>query len=340
MTVTSLFLAVAFTAMLVSGFLVPLLVRFAVGRNLMDLPNTRSSHKVPTPRLGGVAVITWTWAGFTVLYLMAPEVGRETLPLVAAATVAGGVGLADDFVDLHFGVKAALQVVAVVGLLVVSPPPVLAAIPPGFGVGLLALGAFWVVALCNAFNFMDGIDGITGGVTVISGLFLASIAGGTAGLLVALVGAMVGFLVWNIGPATIFLGDAGSYFTGFALAVAVLYAPVGEGGVVVGLSGFIAGVVIFTPYLFDTGFTILRRLKSGAGSGVFTAHREHIYQRITPEPAMHRRTSNIYYGLSALCGFGALAASSGGGLRLVLGFGIAALCCALMLGLPRFADKS
>ncbi|MGI8650200.1 MAG: glycosyl transferase, partial [Rubrobacter sp.] len=133
MTVTPLVLAVAFTAMLVSGFLVPLLVRFAVGRNLMDLPNTRSSHKVPTPRLGGVAVIAGTWAGFSVLSLMAPEVGRETLPLVAAATLAGGVGLADDFVDLYFGVKAALQVVAVVGLLVVSPPPVLAAIPPGFG---------------------------------------------------------------------------------------------------------------------------------------------------------------------------------------------------------------
>lgn len=329
-------LSVVFGAMVVSGALVPLLVKFAVGRNLMDLPNTRSSHAVPTPRLGGVAVIAGTWVGFLVLMFAAPEVGRGTLPLVLAATLVGGVGLADDFLDLHFGVKAAAQAVAAGGLLAFFPPPVLAVggLSWTASVGLLLFGVFWVVALCNAFNFMDGIDGITGGVAVVSALFLASIATGASGMLLALSGAMVGFLVWNLSPATIFMGDAGSYFTGFALACAVLYVPVGEGGFSAGAVGFVAGAIVFTPYLMDTGFTIIRRLRSGVGSGVFSAHREHIYQRITPEPAMHRRTSNVYYALTAFCGFGALVAS-GGGFRLVVGLFMAALCCLFMAALPR-----
>ncbi|WP_162924359.1 glycosyltransferase family 4 protein [Rubrobacter indicoceani] len=337
MTVTPLLLSVVFTAMVVSGALVPLLVKFAVGRNLMDRPNTRSSHRVPTPRLGGVAVVAGTWAGFLPLLLAAPEVARETLPLVGAATLVGGVGLADDFINLHFGVKAAAQAVVAAGLLLLYPPPVVS----GAAAGLLVIvfGVFWVVALCNAFNFMDGIDGITGGVAVVSALFLASIAGGTAGFLVALAGAMVGFLLWNIGPATIFMGDAGSYFAGFALAVAALYVPVEGGGLFGGIPALLACVLVFTPYLMDTGFTILRRLQSGVGRGVFSAHREHIYQRITPEPPMHRRTSNIYYALSVASGFAALVAS-GGGLRLVFGVAVAGLVCVVMLYLPRLVRSS
>ncbi|AHY45520.1 UDP-N-acetylmuramyl pentapeptide phosphotransferase/UDP-N- acetylglucosamine-1-phosphate transferase [Rubrobacter radiotolerans] len=330
MTVTPVALVVLFSAMLVAGAFVPLLVRFAVGRNLLDRPNTRSSHEVPTPRLGGVAVLAGAWAGLATLAGLAPGAGLEALPLAAAATFVGLVGLADDLADLHFGVKAAAQALAALGLLVLFPPPVLERLP---GVLLwtlaLAVGVFWIVAVCNAFNFMDGIDGITGGVVVVCALFLAALAPGAAGFLLALAGAAVGFLVWNIGPASIFLGDGGSYFAGFALAACALYAPVGEGG----FAGLLAVALVFTPYLFDTAFTIGRRLRAGVGRGVFSAHREHIYQRITPEPAMHRRTSNLYYALSAVSGLAALVASGGGG-RLLLGTGLAAVVCCVMLVLP------
>lgn len=335
MTLMPPLLIVAFTAMLVSGALVPLLVRFAVGRNLLDMPNTRSSHEVPTPRLGGVAVVAGTWSGLLVLFAAAPEVGRGTLPLMVAATLVGAVGLADDFVNLHFGTKAGVQAVVAAGLLILSPPPALSGGPDVLRISLFVLGVFWVVALCNAFNFMDGIDGITGGVVVISALFIAAIAGGAAGFLTPLAGAAVGFLVWNIGPASIFMGDAGSYFTGFALAVAAIYVPTGGGGLFAALPGLLACVLVFTPYLFDTGFTILRRLASGAGRGIFSAHREHIYQRITPDPSMHRRTSNLYYALSTVCGFAALLVTSGGTSRLLAGVGISVGCCLLMLALPR-----
>src|SRR5215218_1205900 len=90
-------------AFLVAGALVPLLVRFAAGRNLLDVPNLRSSHEVPTPRLGGVAIVLGTWIGFA---LLRPQ---EAWPLLIAATLIGSVGLADDLGNLHFGPKAAAQ---------------------------------------------------------------------------------------------------------------------------------------------------------------------------------------------------------------------------------------
>ncbi len=310
---------------LVAGSLVPLLVRFAVGRNLLDVPNTRSSHETPTPRLGGIAVILGTWLGTFVFGLDA------AWPLLLAATLVGLVGLADDFLDLHFGVKAAAQAAAAAALLFLYPPELLSEAPLLLAPFVFLVGVLWVAAVCNAFNFMDGIDGITGGVALVGGLFLFALAGDAGAFLPAFVGAVAGFLVWNINPASIFMGDAGSYFIGFALAAAALYAPTAE----IGWSPlpFVACALVFTPYLFDTAFTIFRRLKFGAGRNIFSAHREHIYQRITPETSMHRRTSNLYYGLAVVSGFAALAASEGG-MALALGVVVACFCCVAMLALP------
>ena len=311
-------------AFLVAGALVPLLVRFAVGRNLLDVPNVRSSHEVPTPRLGGLAMICGVWAGVALLRL------GGAWPLLVAATLVGLVGLADDLGGLHFGTKAFAQTLLATGLLIFSPPQVLSGAPGALKVAVFIVGVFWIVALSNAFNFMDGIDGITGGVALVSALFLFFIAGGTGGFLPALVGAAAGFLVWNLSPASIFAGDAGSYFLGFALASAALYASVPAGGWTP--LGFIAAVLVFTPYLFDTAYTLLRRLV--AGKNVFSAHREHVYQQITPATAMHRRTSNVYYGASVVAGFSALLVAEGGFL-VIVGILLAAALCGALAALPR-----
>src|SRR5918994_2035572 len=151
---------------LVAGAFVPLLVRFAVGRNLLDVPNLRSSHEVPTPRLGGGAIF---------------------------------------------------QVLVALGLLLFYPPTIISDAPGMLVVLVFAVGVFWIVALSNAFNFMDGIDGFTGGVAVINALFLAPLVGAAGGFLPALIGATAGFLIWNINPASIFIGDSGAYFLGFSL---------------------------------------------------------------------------------------------------------------------------
>ena len=147
-------------AFLISGALVPLLVNFAVGRNLLDVPNLRSSHEVPTPRLGGVAIFAGTLAGIALLGLGGDL--REAWPLLVAAALMWSVGLADDLGNLHFGAKAAAQALLASGLLLLYPPQVLADTSGATRVLAFAVGVIWVVALCNAFNFMDGIDGFTG----------------------------------------------------------------------------------------------------------------------------------------------------------------------------------
>jgi UDP-N-acetylmuramyl pentapeptide phosphotransferase/UDP-N-acetylglucosamine-1-phosphate transferase len=177
---------------------------------------------------------------------------------------------------------------------------------------------------------MDGIDGFIGGVAVINAFFLAALASGA--FLPALIGATAGFLVWNISPASIFLGDSGAYFLGFGLATVALYVPVpGDRWTPL---GFLAGVLVFTPLLFDTAYTLVRRLRTGAGKNVFSAHREHIYQRITPSPGMHRRTSNLYYGASVVAGFAALLAREGGA-SMLAGIALALACCLALAALPR-----
>jgi UDP-N-acetylmuramyl pentapeptide phosphotransferase/UDP-N-acetylglucosamine-1-phosphate transferase len=314
-------------AFLVAGALVPLLVGFAVGRNLLDVPNLRSSHEVPTPRLGGVAIVLGTWVGVA---LLRPE---GAWPLLAAATLIGAVGLADDLSNLHFGAKAAAQTLVASGLLFFYPPQIVSDAPEVWGIAAFVTGVFWIVVLSNAFNFMDGIDGFIGGVALVNVLFLAALAGEE--FLPAVAGATAGFLVWNINPASIFLGDSGAYFLGFGLAAVALYAPVGQEGWTP--RGFVACVLVFTPLLFDTAYTLVRRLRTGAGKNIFSAHREHIYQRITPTTGMHRRTSNLYYGASIVAGFAALLVERGG-VSMLAGIALALACCGFLAALPKLVS--
>ena len=313
--------------------LVPLLVRFAIGRDLLDVPNARSSHEIPTPRLGGLAVIAGVWAA-------APLTGGSFLLLVTA-TLAGVVGLLDDFVDLKFWMKAAGQAAAAFVLLFLAPPPICEAAGPFWPITLL-FGVVWIVALINAYNFMDGIDGIAGGTAILNALFLAALVGASAGLgvgLAALAAAVGGFMLWNVSPARIFLGDSGSHFVGFFLGAVALYTEPMEraGGALGPYLAFAVAAAVFAPFLFDTAFTLVRRAK--ARKNVFAAHREHIYQRITPDPAKHRQVSNVYFAFSAVAGLAALLASGGAPLRL-LGGGVMILgLCLFMAFLPRIAGE-
>jgi UDP-N-acetylmuramyl pentapeptide phosphotransferase/UDP-N-acetylglucosamine-1-phosphate transferase len=225
--------------------------------------------------------------------------------------------------------------------LFLAPPPVLETAGPFWPLALL-FGVVWVVAVVNAYNFMDGIDGIAGGTAILNALFLAALAGGSsagdlgAGLM-ALAAAVAGFLVWNVSPARIFLGDSGSHFIGFFLGTVALYTkPVGGSGAGAYL-GFVVAAVVFTPFLFDTAYTLVRRAR--ARKNVFMAHREHIYQRITPDPAKHRQVSIVYFGLSAFSGLAALLASGGTPLRLLGGAALVLGCCLFMAFLPRIAKE-
>ena len=318
-------------AFLVAGTLVPLLVRFAIGRNLLDVPNLRSSHEVPTPRLGGVAIFVGTLVGASLLR------SEGMVPLLLAAALVWAVGLVDDLSGLHFGVKAAFQALAAAGLLLYYPPTLISSAPGALSILVFGVAVFWIVSLSNAFNFMDGIDGFTGGVALVNAIFLVPLVGTIGGFFPALIGATAGFLIWNISPASIFVGDSGAYFLGFCLSAVALYAPALSGQQWTPV-GFLACIVVFTPYLFDTGYTLFRRLKGGAGKSIFLAHREHIYQRITPTTQMHRRTSNLYYALSIIAGLAALLIFRGDTLSVLAGIALTLTCCTLLGSLPRLVS--
>ena len=319
-------IAVPFVAALA---LVPVLVRFAIGRNLLDVPNARSSDEIPAPRLGGLALILGVCA-------VSPFLGAG-LPFLVAATAAGAVGLLYDRVDRPFWAKPLGQAVVALCLLLLSPPALLEAAGPLWPLAFLFC-VLWVTAVVNAYNFMDGIDGIAGGTAILNALFLVPLIGGSSGLaagLVALAAATAGFLTWNLSPARIFLGDSGSHFLGFFLGAAALYAhPVGRSSIL----AFLVAAVVFTPFLFDTAFTLVRRAR--AKKNVFSAHREHIYQRLTPDPAKHRQVTNVYLGLAALSGLAASFGATGTIVGLVAGGALVCACCLFMAFLPLISRKT
>jgi UDP-N-acetylmuramyl pentapeptide phosphotransferase/UDP-N-acetylglucosamine-1-phosphate transferase len=219
------------------------------------------------------------------------------------------------------------------------PPPILIAAGPLRSLALL-FGAVWVVAVVNAYNFMDGIDGIAGGTAILNGLFLAALVDAGDGAVVglaALAAAVGGFIMWNMSPARIFLGDSGSHFVGFFLGAVALYTkPSGTPGIDVFVS-FVVSATVFAPFLFDTAYTLVRR--AWARKNVFAAHREHIYQRLTPDPAKHRQVSIIYLGLAALSGLAALLAAGGTPLRFIGGGALVLGCCLFMAFMPRIARR-
>ena len=271
-------LASFLVALLGTGLVLRLLRR----RAILDHPNERSSHRQPTPRGAGLAVIpvlalSWLAAG------PADELWLGVLAGVALAAL----GWADDLLHLPALVRLLGQAVAVAVALVALPfdgPVFQGLLPPGLD--RLAAGLLWLWFI-NLFNFMDGIDGISGveAIAIGAGLALVLWAGGhdpafaLYGLTLA--AAAAGFLVWNWAPAKIFLGDVGSVALGFFL-----------GWLLLGLAakGFWAAALLLPLYyLADASLTLLRRL--ARGERVWQAHRQHFYQQAADRFASHAAVS-------------------------------------------------
>jgi UDP-N-acetylmuramyl pentapeptide phosphotransferase/UDP-N-acetylglucosamine-1-phosphate transferase len=266
-----------------SASMTALLRRYATRRRLFDVPNERSSHTTPTPRLGGVAIAVAalaSWAGMT----MSTGGWSASIALLGAgAAIAAVVGFIDDLHPMSPPVKLAGELAAVLVLIVVWAPS-------------LTWVSGTVIALCvlsyvNFFNFMDGSDGLAGGVAVLTaiGLWLIGIDWQTASmqsLALAIAGAAGGFLLFNVPPARMFMGDSGSLFLGYTLgllAVAVMMAGASP----------VASVLVLSPFLFDAGVTLV--LRASRGEAVWQAHRSHLYQRLLRRGASHLHVAIIYW---------------------------------------------
>ena len=290
--------------------------RWAMRRLLFDVPNHRSLHKAPLPTGGGLAIVGVFAAGLLVSQLFAGE-----WPPAIVGTFAGGalliavVSWIDDMRPLPIAVRLFVQIVAAASLLCVCSAgpggialPAVGVVEPGW-LGL-AVGFFWLLGMTNAYNFMDGVDGMAAGTAVIAGLgwfVLGTFCGvslvATLGLLLA--AASGGFLLHNRPPARIFMGDVGSAFLGFTFASMVLIVAASDGGKGIGPRLAAAGTLLLWPFVFDTLLTFARRI--AAGENVFAAHREHLYQRLCLAGWSHGSVSMLYALMAAL---GALAATA------------------------------
>jgi UDP-N-acetylmuramyl pentapeptide phosphotransferase/UDP-N-acetylglucosamine-1-phosphate transferase len=286
--------------------LIPLLRK----RNVLDRPNERSSHAVPTPRGAGIAVIgtvVLAWLGLAAADRVDPAI--EVVCLAAGSL--GAVCWLDDLYHVSPVARLAAQAAAVaVGLLFLPRADNGLAIWLGPGTYDVATGFVWLWWI-NAFNFMDGIDGIAGSeaVAIAGGVVVVSAVGSDvdpsmALLAAAILGASLGFLRWNWSPARVFLGDVGSaplgYLTGFVL---IGLADAGR---------WKAALILPLYFLGDATITIGRRLLRG--DRIWQAHRQHFYQqairRGLDHAAVTRRVAIADLVLVA-CGW---AAENGGGI--------------------------
>lgn len=263
------------------------LLRYALARSLMDVPNARSSHRVPTPRGGGLAIAVT----FTVAMPLFALAGWADWRATSGLLLAGGLMAVIGFVDDHRSVQARwrllIHFVAVGWLLFCLPGlPELVVLGVSLDLGwvgycLLALMLVW---LLNLYNFMDGIDGLAAveAITVCLGGTLLLILTNHIDLILAptAVAAMVaGFLVWNFPPARIFMGDAGSGFIGIILGGLMLQAAWAEPRLLW------AWLILLGVFIVDATYTLLRRLLRG--ERVYEAHRSHAYQAAALHKGSH-----------------------------------------------------
>jgi UDP-N-acetylmuramyl pentapeptide phosphotransferase/UDP-N-acetylglucosamine-1-phosphate transferase len=250
---------------------------------LLDQPNVRSSHILPTPRGGGIAFVLVSVVASTLELFSSGFTPLKALPLLALPLAA--VGFLDDRHNLPANWRYGVQLATALAMILASPlvTPSLVMLP------LLGLLLIAVTAVINFTNFMDGLDGLVAGCLAVA-LTVVAIQFAAPWPIWSLVGALLGFLLWNWSPAKVFMGDVGSTFLGAVFAGLVLQAPSWHEAL--GL------LLVATPLLADAFLCVPRRLL--AGQRVFQAHRLHLFQRLHQAGWPHARVSSLYIGATAV----------------------------------------
>lgn len=309
---TVAFFAIFFLSLLFSFVLTRSVRDFASRRGWVAVPSQeRHLHSGPLPRLGGVAIFISFSLSMVAAAVMAryiPQLhsafsSKTFLTILASATLVFLLGVYDDLHSVGPPVKFIVQALAAAmlfagGLRIVNVPLLFGQLQLPWFVGL-PLTILWVLAITNAFNLIDGLDGLAAGsalfstlvafvVTLLTGYSLVTV------MTIALAGAILGFLRYNFNPATIFLGDSGSLFIGFLLSALAL-AGAEKAPTIVAVA---IPVVSFGLPILETSLSILRRLISGRP--VFTADREHIHHKLLQHGFTHRQVVIVLYAVSAV----------------------------------------
>lgn len=342
-----LFLAPGLLAAAASFALTPLVRLLAFQVGAVDRPGARKVHKAPIARLGGLAVVA-ALIGLIglrqggVLPSTSPTPPGLVLGIVCGLLPIFAISVVDDIKALPALPKFLAHLlgasIAVHFGIVLEPHIHLFGREIVIGVFAVPLSLLWLVGVTNAFNIVDGLDGLSAGLALISAISLAAVffisgQSGMASMALVLAGALLGFLPYNVFPASIFLGDTGATAIGFVLGCFAL-----RGGATLS-AGFAILVPLFalglpvTETLISIARRVVRRFEKAGGSGVFEADRDHIHHRLLALGIDHQKAVLVLYGVGVLLGAGTLASllmsAQKAGLLLV------ALLLAAFIGLAR-----
>lgn len=306
-------------AMLVTMVFMPLVRRVALWLGAVDMPgkvgtdSERHLHTQPTPRMGGLAI----FLGFVVAICALMQLNVRLGTMLLGAMILVVLGMVDDVRGLSASFKLLFQVIAATiaasgGNIIryLSAPHFIAASGHlHLGVYALPVTVFWIVLITNAVNLIDGLDGLAAGVSVISSICLVIVALVYSDMTVAvlcgaLAGGCVGFLPYNISPARIFMGDTGSTFIGYILAVASVQ----------GLFKIYALISFAVPFfmlglpIFDVCFAVISRLSHGENP--MKADRKHVHYRLLDMGLTKQQTVAVLYVISGILGVTAVLLST------------------------------
>ena len=328
----------------VTAALTVLVKRLALRWNLVDQPNHRSVHKKPIPRIGGIAIAGGFTAGLLYFHMLqilvdsfAWIIDIPNMWILLGAGMMFLLGLTDDILQIKPRIKLFFQALA--AFVVVAAGfrfeiPFLQFQDMGTLNTIISAGItfLWIVGIINAVNLMDGMDGLAAGMGVIAvGCLTVALAmngyGADIVLVAAFIGALLGFLLYNKHPASIFMGDSGSLFLGFILATFSLPA----GGEAVGGLTYLVPIMALGLPILDTLTSIVRR--ASAGNGIFTPDKDHIHHRILQARGRSQRSAVlILYGVNAIFGVMAILILSSQALaQVALILSLTAIFCLLFL---------
>lgn len=280
--------------------------RWAPKVGLLDIPNERSSHKKPIPRGGGLSFVFITPV-MTAITFSIVNIGaiHRVWPILLGSLLIAIISLADDRwhlpILLRFGAHGASALIILVGTGYLREVVLPGGILLQLGSWGLPLTFIWIVGLTNAFNFMDGIDGLAAGHAIIAAMtvsWLARLRGAdlVAWAMIIIAGSVSGFLLHNWPPAKIFMGDVGSAFLGFTFAgLSILSRESGTNCLPI-----MVWVVIMAPFIFDTVTTLILRIVRRLPW--YRSHREHFYQRLLKCGWSHLAVTSLYLGITTFLG--------------------------------------
>lgn len=295
------FASILLIAVIAAAILTGLLRRYAVAFHLLDIPNKRSSHQMPTPRGGGLAIVIVFLSGLAAFAIMDLPAAKNMWLFFGAGAWVAGVGFWDDHqhIPAHQRLLAHF-IAAIVGLYGIGGMPPLLLFGHLIDLGWAGefIGVFYLVWLLNLYNFMDGIDGLAGieAITVCLGGVLLTLSSaentGQHWLLALLAMAVAGFVVWNFPFARIFMGDAGSGFLGLVLGLFSLQAAS------IAPQYFWSWLIFLGVFVVDATWTLMCRFL--AGEKLHEAHCCHGYQHAARYYGAHKPVTLIVAGIN-LC---------------------------------------